>query len=1740
MPNDTIDNIQIEINASASKAANNIERLAKQLSSLQSVVKGVSAASFTNIANGIRAVGEATSSVKPKSVEKINNLISILTRMQNISMPKGMGTAMANMASGVNQIGQAVSSIGPKEIGTLSSLIGTMSYMKNISVPKGIGAEMSKVSQGVRDVASAASSFSMQEINNMANLIRTLSYMKSISIHASIGNNLSKIAYAIGTFTAFHINKLREVVDILKELEGLNNLNLNIRVSDGNIKTRAKEISDSVKDATSAVNAEKGAKASDATTATAAEMKEVAEAANEASDKTSKGMKKSAKEIKEAQKRAEEFKKTLKDIALSFTAGLFGKDIFGNFLKGLNAKGISSFLGSSIRKSVTTPISLALSGIQRLRPAVSSVFESFSKGMSKFMSLSTLPSKLLAAPIKSVGNNLRGMAKHITGLYNSLKRVALYRLLRTVIKAFTQGLKEGIENLYQYSAVVGTEFKRSMDSMATSALYMKNSLATIAEPIINQIAPLIDMLADRFAALAAQVAHFLAALTGQTQYSIALKFFKEYQEAVSDSAKEMQKWLGPFDEINRLSSNNGSRSADDLDYKKMFETIVITDDSIISQIVNQIKESFEKADFTSIGKIVGSKLRSALDNIQWDEIKKKAKKIASSVGTFISGFFTAPGFGNSVGKAIAEAINSAFTFLSTLKDKLKFKEIGKTLGEALSSFFKNFNFKQYVGTISGFGKGFVEFLSTAITTAKWSTLSKRIAEAIDSIDWDNIKQSIRNFGLSIGGAINEFFTEPGFANSIGEAIVNGINTGIGGIASLKDSLDFGGLGTALGNSINSFFESFDFNVLIDTVFGFATGLVTFLSNAIETVEWGSIAEKIKNGLESIDWEDIKKTAIGFGKSIGDSITDFVTAPGFGESIGRTIANAINTAVTFAANLKDSLDFEALGRGVGNGLKNLLENFDFNKFIGAVVGFGTGIITFLANAIGTVPWDEVGEKIGKAIRDIDWRKAFESIKALGTNTLHALFDVIIKVTEDGSLGAIFEEFGRAIGEVLADPELWKKAFKAVTGLGGAIIQGLTGAISGATGIDIDISQEGSEEIFKGIILALGLKKVLGWFGVGAGTGAAAGAAAGVGAGTGASVLIPAGLSLAGLYYEGKLIKDGVETLFDWSKNGVPFEYSVKSRDSVNEFGEKVGEQDRFVESITTRISPPSKSGGSSGRGVGTPDPSRVRYSYINMGNGKVKVISGQAPDIQKTTKALESLSVETGKAEKAIAKFVDVPLVQEVTQWKQTVSGNLIPIVKKSQTVVANSAKSITLDMSEIGASADNARKGFDNLQKTTSRKNVLGETNINGASIQIQNSAKNIALQIGLTEEEIQSLKRTNTGKNPLGENGFDVAANSIRNSAKTAMSDIEGISAKTNETKGKMEQSNLLGQNEFGVATKSIQDSAKSTMLDIEGIEKKTAEAKSKMKQKNLLGQDEFGNATKIIKNSAKDVSDNLSEMTGGYDELHKKFKTKDPLNTGEFEKNARALMQSAKGIISEIDGISETSKNAKTSVSEFGKSFESIKTGTDTMQRALNNGAKGMVGKLKEMTTEVDGFKTKSLMAMDSFGNGLQDGMSKTMQSFVEDGKGGLSTMLENYQTFGSETARLMHNLGESFDPRGLKSYRGPGKGRNPFSEVTPYAAGGFVDSGEIFIARENNRTELIGRIGNKTGVANNEQIIEGIAAGVEDANEGVINAIYSVANQIIGSIRENRGKGGVDWDAVTRKVSSMQARQAASAYK
>lgn len=77
--------------------------------------------------------------------------------------------------------------------------------------------------------------------------------------------------------------------------------------------------------------------------------------------------------------------------------------------------------------------------------------------------------------------------------------------------------------------------------------------------------------------------------------------------------------------------------------------------------------------------------------------------------------------------------------------------------------------------------------------------------------------------------------------------------------------------------------------------------------------------------------------------------------------------------------------------------------------------------------------------------------------------------------------------------------------------------------------------------------------------------------------------------------------------------------------------------------------------------------------------------------------------------------------------------------------------------------------------------------------------------------------------------------------------------------------------------------------------------------------------------------------------------------------------------------------------------------------------------------------------------------------------------------------------------------------------------FASGGFPESGSVFMARENGMTEMVGRFGNQTAVANNDQIIQGIAMGVASAVAPMLAELQGIRGAI--------GDGSFDSDKLAK---------------
>lgn len=576
---------------------------------------------------------------------------------------------------------------------------------------------------------------------------------------------------------------------------------------------------------------------------------------------------------------------------------------------------------------------------------------------------STIGSKL-AAGVKNVTSNLKKMnpvAQSTSGklgqLFSSLKRIAMYRAIRFFFSQLTAAIKEGIQNLYMYSSLMGGTFKGSMDSLATSFQYLKNSMGAMVAPLINMIAPAVDMLIDKFAALLNIVNQFFARLSGATSFTRAKKAAASYGDSISGAGKSAKKAAKDIkdatvgiDELNIISKNNSDSGsgAGGKNYGDMFETVPI--DSSISEFTDKLKAAFDAGDWKSLGTLLGEKFNEIVDSIDWS------------------------GIGHKMGYGLNGAIQTAYWFLKTAD----FKNLGNHIAELFNGMLEEIDFT-YVGRflVRIFTSG-LDFLIGGLGGLNWSLVGKSIGdflkgafneaqEWIASYDWNKMGKNLwKNLkacvtGIDFAGVAKSFFKMLGSALAAAVSFIAGFVQGIweditgyfskyltNDDGTKKCGLDWvAGLLEGIWDGIKNIGKWIKENVFDPFIEGFKECFGIHSPSTVMKEMGGYVVEGFLQGLnkfseiagkvkewagEVIEWftkgEDGKGIVEHF-KEIGSNVVS-----GFKDKVGSTYTTVKTNVTTWASKVKEWFTSSSFG-GVNS--------TNFQTFAGNVIeGFRTKI------------------------------------------------------------------------------------------------------------------------------------------------------------------------------------------------------------------------------------------------------------------------------------------------------------------------------------------------------------------------------------------------------------------------------------------------------------------------------------------------------------------------------------------------------------------------------------------------------------------------------------------------------------------------------------------------------------------------------------------------------------------------------------------------------------------------------
>lgn len=430
-------------------------------------------------------------------------------------------------------------------------------------------------------------------------------------------------------------------------------------------------------------------------------------------------------------------------------------------------------------------VSQATEKINELKNELGNTTQAAKKAAGESSRLKKALSDLGKSAVSSAASGLKKLGAYISskftapfknaiGVINKVKsafgRIMFYRAIRSAIQMVTNGLKEGINNLYQYSTIVGTQFAPAMNKLATASQYLKNSFGAMTAPLIEALAPAIDFIIDKFVALLNVVNRVFAALTGKSTYTVAKKQAKDYADAASGAAKATQKFLLGIDELNILNEDSGGGGAG-ADYGSMFEEMEIDSDTL--DLVKQIRDAIENGDWRGAGAALAEKLNGLLES--WDSYSwgySLGQKITNGLN-LIYGFMTtfnwellgskvADGLNglmdgvdwDLLGRVFARKWNALVDFIYGFVTTFHWADLGKNISDAVNGWFDEINWEKAAKTINEAFSGILTTLRTTVQKIYWKQIGNDIYTYLANIDWAGIMRNVAGLiGEALGAAI---------------------------------------------------------------------------------------------------------------------------------------------------------------------------------------------------------------------------------------------------------------------------------------------------------------------------------------------------------------------------------------------------------------------------------------------------------------------------------------------------------------------------------------------------------------------------------------------------------------------------------------------------------------------------------------------------------------------------------------------------------------------------------------------------------------------------------------------------------------------------------------------------------------------------------------------------------------------------------------------------------------------------
>lgn len=586
------------------------------------------------------------------------------------------------------------------------------------------------------------------------------------------------------------------------------------------------------------------------------------------------------------------------------------------------------------------------------------VFKSAEKTGSKFFNML----KKLNSRLKSTGKSGRSMGQF---LKEAFRGTLVYGGMFMALSAVMNSVTEGFQNM----ALGSERFNKTMSSLTTSMLYMRNSLASAVAPALNALAPVVERLADGFAKLTDKVGMFMARLLGQGTYTKALKTQVDYAASLDKtsssadkataSAEKLKKTVSGFDELNLIKTQaddtSSSTSSSDK-YEKPTGNFI--DVPAISSFGDALREAFNADEFEKIGSLFAEKVNgfiNKLNYIDWAGVQNKINTGITNIATSFNSFINQVQW-EDLGTNIGNGINTIISAIDTIFTGFDWAGSGQALANLINGIFNSVQWEDIGKTFSDGVHSIASFLINAIEGTDWKNVGTSLMAALNGIDWDSV-------GEDLGRLLGDVFVMAcdlltGIISDLPE-LIDGLNRGLfsavqsinwSEVANSLFELFGAALGALAETGLDSLMRKFE------VVENFCQSVQDYFS---QYFSWGDSPDEIINGL----FQGINDALSDIGQWIEDNIF-LPFMDGFNEAFGITGKNASTVLEESGMTLT-----EALKKGIGVIWDKVKEKFNkfktdvtawFNSKLTDFKNFGSEIINKIRDGIGDI-WSKVSQK-----------------------------------------------------------------------------------------------------------------------------------------------------------------------------------------------------------------------------------------------------------------------------------------------------------------------------------------------------------------------------------------------------------------------------------------------------------------------------------------------------------------------------------------------------------------------------------------------------------------------------------------------------------------------------------------------------------------------------------------------------------------------------------------------------------